>query len=299
MRLRPGAGSCCWNGSRRWLHWQASTWSSLMTFDSILPHWRIYTCTMLRNRTDRPALLPQLGDLFLMELTNWRWSWRTLVITGTITPLLSMLALGVFARGSGAETQAYILTGNIVLALMFGMMEKLQSRFMFMRITGALDYFATLPIQRSLLILAIVLSFLALMLPALVVIISVGALLLGVSLSLNPVLLLVIPLCAVPLSGIGALIGSLARTPEESGAISLLVTFMLLGLGPVVIPASRLPGVILILGWLSPATYAASALRQALLGPVTLRLLLDLAVLVGLSIVIFWLVSLKMRWRQT
>jgi len=254
---------------------------------------------MLRNRTDRPALLPQLGDLFLMELTNWRWSWRTLVITGTITPLLSMLALGVFARGSGAETQAYILTGNIVLALMFGMMEKLQSRFMFMRITGALDYFATLPIQRSLLILAIVLSFLALMLPALVVIISVGALLLGVSLSLNPVLLLVIPLCAVPLSGIGALIGSLARTPEESGAISLLVTFMLLGLGPVVIPASRLPGVILILGWLSPATYAASALRQALLGPVTLRLLLDLAVLVGLSIVIFWLVSLKMRWRQT
>ncbi len=243
-------------------------------------------------------MLAQLGDLLLMELTNWRWSWRTLVITGTITPLLSMLALGVFSRGSGSETAAYILTGNVVLSLMFGIMEKLQSRFMFMRITGALDYFATLPVQRYVLVLAIVLSFLVLLLPSLVVIIAVGALVLDVSLKVNALILLVIPLCAIPLSGIGALIGASARTPEEAGEISLLITFVLLGLGPVVIPADRLPGIVLVLGWFSPATYAASALRQTLLGPLTPRLLLDLAVLAGLSILIFWLVSRKMQWRQ-
>src|SRR5579885_1210198 len=194
------------------------------------------------NRTEGQAVLAQLGDLLLMELTNWRWSWRTLVITGTITPLLSMLALGVFSRGSGSETAAYILTGNVVLSLMFGIMEKLQSRFMFMRITGALDYFATLPVQRYVLVLAIVLSFLVLLLPSLVVIIAVGALVLDVSLKVNALILLVIPLCAIPLSGIGALIGASARTPEEAGEISLLITFVLLGLGPVVIPADRLPG---------------------------------------------------------
>ncbi len=250
------------------------------------------------NRTEGQAVLAQLGDLLLMELTNWRWSWRTLVITGTITPLLSMLALGVFSRGSGSETAAYILTGNVVLSLMFGIMEKLQSRFMFMRITGALDYFATLPVQRYVLVLAIVLSFLVLLLPSLVVIIAVGALVLDVSLKVNALILLVIPLCAIPLSGIGALIGASARTPEEAGEISLLITFVLLGLGPVVIPADRLPGIVLVLGWFSPATYAASALRQTLLGPLTPRLLLDLAVLAGLSILIFWLVSRKMQWRQ-
>lgn len=252
---------------------------------------------MLRNRTDGPALLPQLGDLFLIELTNWRWSWRSQVLLSMITPLLSMLALGIFSRGS-PETLAYILTGNVVLALMFGMMEKLVSRFMFMRVTGALDYFATLPVQRFALILAIVLAFLVLLLPGLVVIIALGALALGVSLSVNPLALLVIPFCAVPLSGIGALIGSSARTPEEAGSLSLLLTFLLLALGPVVIPPDRLPGIVLALGWLSPATYAASALRQTLLGPVTARLLLDLAVLLGCSIVTFWLVSRKMQWRQ-
>ncbi len=252
---------------------------------------------MLRNRTDGPALLPQLGDLFLIELTNWRWSWRSQVLLSTITPLLSMVGLGVFSRGS-PETLAYILTGNVVLALMFGMMEKLTSRFMFMRITGALDYFATLPIQRFALILAIVLAFLALQVPGLVAIIALGALALGVPLRVSPLALLAIPLCAVPLSGIGALIGSSARTPEEAGSLSLLLTFVLLGLGPVVIPPSRLPGILLVLGWFSPATYAASALRQTLLGPVTARLLLDLAVLAGLSVVIFWLVARKMQWRE-
>jgi ABC-2 type transport system permease protein len=94
------------------------------------------------------------------------------------------------------------------------------------------------------------------------------------------------------------LIGASARNPQEANSFSLLTTLVLLGLGPVIVPPGRLPGIMLILGRLSPATYAASALRQALLGPLTPRIWLDLAVLVGLSIVIFWLVSLKMDWRQ-
>jgi len=54
----------------------------------------------------------------------------------------------------------------------------------------------------------------------------------------------------------------------------------------------------LLVGRASPATYAASAFRQVLLGPLTPRLWLDLAVLALASVLIFWLVSLKMDWRQ-
>jgi ABC-2 type transport system permease protein len=251
------------------------------------------------NRTEH-GLLTQLWDLLLMELTNWRWSWRTLVITSTLTPLLGIIGLGVFARGSGGQDAlAAILTGNVVLALMFGTMDKVQSRFLFMRVMGTLDYYATLPIQQYSLILASVLSFLLLSLPSIVVTIAVGALILGLPLSLNPLALLVIPLCAVPLAGIGALIAAYARTPEEGGTLSLLVTFVMLGLGPVVIPASRLPGIVLILGRFSPATYAASALRQTLLGPLAPEIFLDLAVLMGVSALSFWLVGRKLSWRQS
>jgi ABC-2 type transport system permease protein len=260
--------------------------------------WRIYICIMPPNNRPQPSLFVQLLDLFLIEMTNWRWSWRALVVTGTLAPLMSILALGVFARDSGATTLSYILSGNIVLALMFGNMSNLENHFVYMRFAGTLDYFASLPIQRPVLILAVVLAFLLLSLPSLIVTISLGSLFLRVPLSLHPAILLVIPLCTIPLSGIGALIGVTARNPQEAGSIGLVVTLVMLSLGPVVVPPERLPGIMLLLGRFSPATYAASAVRQTLIGPLTGQIVIDLLILTGLSVGIFWLVGRKMDWRQ-
>jgi len=247
----------------------------------------------------KPHPLPvQLLDLFLIELSNWRWSWRSLLITATLVPLLTILAFGAFAQGSGKEVLAYILTGNIVLSLMFGTLNNMQSHCMYMRVMGAFDVFATLPIRRSMLLLAMVLAFILLSLPTLVVTIVLGSFILRVPLTPSPLFLLVVPLCAVPLAGIGALIGVTARTPETGGAVSLIVTAVLVSLGPVVVPPSRLPALLLALGWISPATYAASAVRQTLLGPVTGRLALDLAVLLGLSSLTLGLVSRRLDGRQ-
>lgn len=148
------------------------------------------------------------------------------------------------------------------------------------------------------LVLAVVLSFLLLSLPSLVVTVVGGSLLLGLPITLHPVILIVVPLCAVSLAGIGALIGAMARNPQEAGSLSLLVTLVLLGLGPVLVPPARLPGVMVIVGRFSPATYAASALRQALLGPLTGQIVLDLAALAGFTAIVLWLVGRKMDWRQ-
>jgi ABC-2 type transport system permease protein len=141
------------------------------------------------------------------------------------------------------------------------------------------------------------LAFLLLSMPSLAITSLVGILFLHVKLSPSPVICLVIPLVAVPLAGIGALIGTVAHTPEEAGSISMVLTFLMTGLGPVIFPPDRLPEVLVKLGWLSPATYAASALRQSLLGPITPRIVIDLVVLCGLAATTLWLVSRKMDWR--
>ena len=248
-------------------------------------------------RNGQPFLV-QLGDLLLIQLSNWRWSWRGTVITGMITPLVSILALGLFARDSGQVALAYILTGNVVMALTFENLNKVASNFAYMRFTGAFNYFATLPLARAALILASLGAFLLLSLPALLVTLGAGAWLLGVPLAPSPLLLLVVPLAAIPLAALGALIGSSIQRPEDAGNLSLLVTLAMLALGPVLVPPDRLPAPLLTLGLLSPATYAASALRQTLLGPVTARLALDLLVLGGLAVALLWLVGRKMDWRQ-
>ncbi|HNT22939.1 MAG TPA: ABC transporter permease [Anaerolineales bacterium] len=239
----------------------------------------------------------QLFDLTLMQLTNWRWSWRSMLITGTLAPLASLMALGTFSRHLGIETLSYILAGNLVMALMFENQGKVCSNFAFMQAMGMLNYFATLPLRRHLLILATVLSFLMLSLPSLAITLLLGSLFLQVPLHLHPLLLVVIPLAALPMAGIGALIGLSARSAEEAGSISLLVTFAAVAIGPVVIPPTRLPVWMNQLGNLSPATYAASALRQTLLGPVTERIILDFCVLIAFTALTFWLVGRKMEWR--
>jgi len=245
-----------------------------------------------------PSIFIQVVDLFLMEMTNWRWSWRSMLLTATLTPIFGLLSIGIFARDSGLQTLVYVFTGNIILSLMFGNMGNVESRFCFMRFGGGLDYYASLPVRRYALILAVVLSFLLLSIPSLIVTVAFGAFFLRVPVHPHPLLLAVVPLCAVPLSGVGALVGTWARTPQEAGAINLILTMVMAGLGPVVIPPERLPRLFLWLGYLSPATYAASALRQTLIGPLSSRLALDLIALVVLSILVFGLVGRLMAWRQ-
>lgn len=252
------------------------------------------------RQSDRrfPPFLVQLADLTLIQLSNWRWSWRSMVVLGMAAPLFGVVAFGLFARDAGPEALGYVLTGNVVLSLMFENLNKVSGSFAFMRVTGALDHFATLPIRRYALVLATVLSFVVLSLPALTVTVVAGSLFLGVPMALSPLVVLVVPLTAVPLAGLGALIGSGARTPEEANSLSLLGTLVMAGLGPVIVPPDRLPHAMLALGRLSPATYAASAWRQVLFGPLTTEFVLDAAVLAGLAAAVLWLVGRRVDWRQ-
>jgi ABC-2 type transport system permease protein len=241
----------------------------------------------------------QLVDLTLIQLTNWRWSWRSTVIISMIFPILSIGALGIFARNSGPDALAYVVTGNIVLSLLFRTVGQVSNNFSYMRVVGMLDYFATLPIYRSALILASVFAFLLLSLPSTLWTLALGALILRIPLAISPWIVVVIPLVSLTLCGLGALIGLVGRTPQEVDSISTLTTFLLLAVGPVIIPADALPGVVQVIGLFSPATYAASALRQVVLGlPDRIPLAVDMLALTVLLLGFLWLVAQRIDWRE-
>ena len=250
----------------------------------------------MKTRLPLPLHL-QFWDLFLIELSNWRWGWRNLALTGTVLPMFGILLLGSFARELGASALSFVLVGNLVMALLFEHMGKLISHFAYLKTAGSLDYFATLPIRKAVLILAASSAFFILFLPSLFVVLLGGAWILELELHIHQLALIVIPLCALPLAGIGALIGVSFRTPEEASAVGRLLTILMLTIGPVLIPPERLPDWLVWIGFLSPATYAASALRQVILGPLSSRLLLDTTVLSGSILISFWMVDRKMDWR--
>ena len=249
----------------------------------------------IRRLPSRPA---QWWNLFLIELTNWRWSWRLTLIAGGLMPLFILFLLGTFAGDSDPDTLAYMLTGNVVIGLLFGTLTRIVNRVEFLRFGGGLDFFATLPVQRFLFVLAMVASFAVFSLPSLVITLVVGALWLHLPLYLHPLILLVIPLCAIPLAGVGVILGLLGRSWGEASSWSFVVSLLLSVLGPVMIPPARLPPMLVWLGYLSPATYATSALRQVTIGPVTGWLLVDITVLGSMSALLLWWVEQKMVWRE-
>ena len=241
----------------------------------------------------------QLIDLTIIQLANWRWSWRRTLITGMVAPIGFILMLGVFAADSGEAALGHVLTGNIVITLIFESQGKTGSNFSFMRFNGMLDYMATLPIHRIALIIGTVISFLLLSLPAIATTLIVGTWMLDLTLRISPMILIVIPLVSLSLSGLGALVGLLGRTPEEVNSMNNLILFILMTMGPVVIPLERLPQLFQVLGLFSPATYAASALRQVVLGmPDRIPLAVNIMMLAAISSLLLWFVSRRMDWRQ-
>jgi len=239
----------------------------------------------------------QLAVLFRIEMTNWRWGWSGMLLRGVLTPLLSLLALGVFARDAGREAVIYVATGNVVVGLLFGTMDMVQSHITFLRFDGAMDYFATLPIDRALLIVAMAAAFLLLSLPSLLVTLVAGPALLALPVHVSPWMALVIPLCTIALAGVGGLLGLIGRSRNESLNLGFIATLLLTAAGPVVIPPERLPAFMRALGRIVPSTYAASAFRQTLIGPVTGALARDLAVLAVVAVVSLWVVGKRMGWR--
>lgn len=238
----------------------------------------------------------QLTDLTVMQLSNWRWSWRAMVVTGIASPLLATALLGTLGRASGALALGHILTGALVMGLLFENQNKVAANFSFMKEAGTLTYFRSMPVRPHLVVVATVAAFFLLSLPALVCTLVFGVWLLDIPLHVSPLVLVAVPACAVSLAGIGAAIGVLAKSPEEAGSIALLFSLALLCLGPVLVPRELLPEVLQRISVASPATYAGSALRQTLLGPVDAGLFLrDVGVLAGTALVTLPICARQMR----
>jgi ABC-2 type transport system permease protein len=239
----------------------------------------------------------QIWDLFRIQLTNWRWSWPQMMLTGILAPAISLAALGLFARGSGPAAAEYVLTGGVTMAILFETQNKIASNFSFMRSTGAFEYYAAMPVRREALVLATLAAFTMLALPAVTVTALVGSALLHVPVQASPLLPLCLLLALLPSAGLGALIGSRSTSVEQASSISLASTLIMMTAGPVAAPPELLPSGLVWIGHVNPAVYASAALRSSLTGPPDTSALLDMAVLAAFSVAVWTMTGACMYWR--
>jgi ABC-2 type transport system permease protein len=222
----------------------------------------------------------------------------TQIIT-TLFPLLLVFGLGLVGAGQTPEGIAYVITGTTVVSLTTVGVAIVAGNLAWSKENGVYLYYASLPIAKGNLLMALIGAKLLLQVPGVLVALVGGSLIHGFPLQPNPLLLVILPLTALSLSGIGAALGLLAPNPEVANTISNAALFIVMFAAPVLIPIEALPPPLQWFGLLLPPTYAADALRRAVAGVVDARLMLDIAVLLGWTVASLIAVSRGLRWRLT
>src|SRR5262245_5861116 len=73
----------------------------------------------------------QVADLLRIELTNWRWTWRHMIVLGMGTPLGTIVAMRFVLGRAGPETLGYVFAGNLALSLIFENQLRVSSHVVF------------------------------------------------------------------------------------------------------------------------------------------------------------------------
>lgn len=228
--------------------------------------------------------------LLRMQMVRVRTSWRPYLIVSSAMPLgIAVLLRAVIDSADVDEFGEQIVAGCAVLAIAMTAVVMLAQRMAWMKESGALDYVSTLPVARSAVIAAVLLSFAVFALPGTVIVLTVGAALFDLSFV---ALWSAVPVWAFgsfALAGLGVAIGFAAPDEQLAGMYSNLAMMAALFLG--ILPLERLPGWLGPLRAALPSTYAVDALKPGFAGAFTTGQVWDLLLLAIFGGISFWAVT--------
>ena len=236
--------------------------------------------------------------LFLEVLLETRRTWMFHLITSVVIPFA--MVYGITRIGSGMTDDLsllYIVTGSAVFAVSAEGISRMAVRLAFMKQSGAITYYASLPASKTAFVTAETCLRMILVVPGVIAPMVAGHLFYGMTFQFSPWLLLLFPLLPLALSAVGVALGSLVDSPDVIYTVADLVLFIVVLAAPVYIPADRLPLALQWLGYLFPPTYAAEALRLGLTGDIGAAFFRDVAVLFGMAVASFFLIGRFLPWR--
>lgn len=204
--------------------------------------------------------------VYRAQLSRARVSRVPLLFVATFQSVGIMLLLRGVVDSASDVTRQSVVAGSTVLVVGFVALNLLAQHLGALRASRALDYYGTLPVSPVAVVLGMTAAYASFTVPGAVGTAVFGALLYQLPLTHLWILLLVLPLSAAALAGLGALLGLLAPRPELATMAGQLGMSAVLFLG--VIPAGRLPALIRPARAVLPSSYAVDAFADTLRGHV-------------------------------
>ncbi|EFL14637.1 integral membrane transporter [Streptomyces sp. C] len=208
----------------------------------------------------KARLLPALAAVYRAQLSRARVARIPLLFVATFQSVgIMILMRGVVDGGGGSEARA-VVAGSSVLVVAFVALNLLAQYFGQLRAGGGLDHYATLPVPPASVVLGAAAAYASFTLPGTLVTAVFGCVLFGLPMGGLWILAAVVPLAGAALAGLGAALGLLAPRQELATLAGQLGMSAALLLG--VLPAERMPDVIVWARDLLPSTYGVEAFAE-------------------------------------
>lgn len=208
--------------------------------------------------------LSQYGQLVSLALRQNRDEVAIIAVLQLVMTLGFVVGFGYFIQDISDRHALFLTTGTATNVLVTSALVSVPQVLSQSKAQGRLDYMLSLPISRDLYLPSMI-SYVAITtLPGMIFAIVFGAWYCDLSLSLDPLFLVVVPLTLFSMAGVGVAFGVLSPNPNLTNAISNLTIFYVLLFAPILIPKEQLPGLLRGLSTVLPTTYAAEAMRGAL-----------------------------------
>lgn len=228
------------------------------------------------------------GELFLL-----REAWFWYLFQASFVPVSYLLFLWFLVGSAGSIS--FFVTGSLVTSLSFGGMLSVGQHLGMLKDSNAFEYYATLPISKSVFVAALATRGMLLSLPSTVIVLVFGYLIFGLVVPFWASIILL--LSAYAMAGIGAFIGFWSPTAQIASLATQVLQTIIIFFAPVFFPLEALPIPLQFTSYLWPTTYAAYALRGAIEGASLSSLWPSILALVAFTVVSLVLVPLKLDWR--
>src|SRR5947209_3410120 len=132
--------------------------------------------------------------LFIVQMLEQRAWWVLMLVFTTMFPLLMVFGLGSIGSGQTRAGLLYVITGSTVVSLVTVGITIVSQDLSSMKDQGVFLYYASLPISKASLLLAVMASRLLFQLPGIVIALVGGSLLYGFRPTPNPPSIPILPL---------------------------------------------------------------------------------------------------------
>lgn len=233
--------------------------------------------------------------LLRAELLVLREAWFWYLVQASFVPLVQLAFLWLLV-GRRVESVTLLVTGSLVYSLSMTGMLSLGQHLGWLKDARAFEYYAALPISRSVLVAAITTRGLLLTLPSALVVVLLGRL--AFDLVLRPSGVLVLVLSAYAFAGFGAVIGFWSPSSSVASLVTQILQNLVIFFAPVYLAPEALPAWLRLASQVWPTTHAATALRLAVSGEEGTAYWAAVGILLVMALVSVALVPRKLEWRS-